>query len=326
MEKFSHYTSVDFSEDTSFIRWVKGYNLAEDFDWNNWIKNNPEKESLVNEAKNIVQSIQFIPEEIPTHSEDKVWSNIKSNIEKTESTSPLVIPRNKFIRYIPYGIAAAIAIFSLMMYTSENLDTSISTSLAQVETISLPDGSEVIINADSELSYNQKTWEENRFIALKGEAFFKVKKGSQFTVETQYGNVKVLGTSFNVFARENNLRVICESGQVKVSTKKKATILTPNQSISIINGNHPNSEKVNKKESRSNWVSGIFLYDKAALDEVIKDLERQLNVDIKISSNLTKQKYTGSFDSKDKTTALSEVLWPLGLKYAEENNTITVTE
>ena len=95
--------------------------------------------------------------------------------------------RRKVIGWGMSIAASLIIIFGL--YTMFNpLTTKIETSFAEQRTISLLDGSEVIINARSEISYDEKDWSENRMISLNGEAFFKVEKGSTFTVNTSLGS------------------------------------------------------------------------------------------------------------------------------------------
>jgi len=87
----------------------------------------------------------------------------------------------------------------------------------------LPDGSVVLLNSNSQISYVIN--EEVREVKLKGEAFFKVEKGIvPFVVRTPYGQVKVLGTAFNVNSNNEELEVEVDEGEVEVQAndeKKK---------------------------------------------------------------------------------------------------------
>ena len=56
---------------------------------------------------------------------------------------------------------------------------------SQKQEISLPDNSQVSLNALSSVTYNESSWDENRELTLNGEAFFKVEKGSTFEVKTK---------------------------------------------------------------------------------------------------------------------------------------------
>src|SRR5690554_607376 len=75
----------------------------------------------------------------------------------------------------------------------------------------LPDGSKVKLNKEAVAYYNSSVWFLNRKIKLlSGEAFFDVNPGKKFTVETEMGDISVLGTSFNVSVNNNNLKVACK--------------------------------------------------------------------------------------------------------------------
>ena len=116
--------------------------------------------------------------------------------------------------------------FGLFFLMSTN-EISHTTAFGEQKIIELPDGSLVTMNSKSTIEFNPDSWESNRILNLSGEAYFKVKKGSQFTVNTTNGNVVVLGTEFNVNSSHNFFEVICYEGKVKVEKNHKDYILTP---------------------------------------------------------------------------------------------------
>ncbi len=118
---------------------------------------------------------------------NSVWQEVRS--QKT-STNRLFSVLSK--------VAAILVIAFGIFYFTTTLDTRTQTLIAQQEIISLPDASEVNLNAMSTLSFNKSNWDDNRAINLEGEAFFKVAKGKKFDVITEAGTVSVLGTQFNV--------------------------------------------------------------------------------------------------------------------------------
>jgi ferric-dicitrate binding protein FerR (iron transport regulator) len=98
---------------------------------------------------------------------------------------------------------------------------------------SLPDQSQVLLNAGSQASFKSWDWSSNRAVSLQGEAYFKVAKGQKFTVETNLGSVTVLGTQFNVKARDNRFEVTCYEGKVQRSLSNEEQIILPGQRIVI---------------------------------------------------------------------------------------------
>lgn len=329
MEKYLQYNHIDLASDQAFIAWVQGSTSSEDFDWAQWLIDHPEKGSVVEDAKSIVRGIQFKEDAIANQTEDQVWAKIAGNIGRDDKANQnTTSPRNgRIIRWSMLSAVAAVALILLIFnFGGSGDDLIVQTQYAMTEKVMLPDGSFATLNADSELAYDEKTWEEERRINLKGEAFFSVKKGSKFTVKTNNGEVQVLGTSFNVFARDNTLNVHCVTGMVSVKTGKKETILTPKQAVFSEGSKFEFQEKVPDGSERSTWRSGIYVYENSPLQNVISELERQLDVTIDIDAKISKVNYTGSFNASNAETALSEVFWPVGLQFEIDNKTVVVNK
>lgn len=119
--------------------------------------------------------------------------------------------------------------------TRKNLITQSATK-GEIKTLSLPDGSQLILNANSSVTYSTD-FIDNRKLILKGEAYFKVVKNpsSPFIVKTEQFETKVLGTSFTIKAYKNNPNQISVlTGKVEVNSTKKThwkLILTKNQQL-----------------------------------------------------------------------------------------------
>jgi ferric-dicitrate binding protein FerR (iron transport regulator) len=329
MDKYLQFTPIELADEDSFIRWVKDSSRVEDLDWDTWLTSNPEKSSDIQTAKNIVLGIQFKEEPVSQITEEKVWSKIQkgigSNVNTGQAKSSKKSPASIF-KLISFGAVAAIALVLLMMNIGSDYDTSIQTPFAMVKTIELPDGSSIQMNADSKIEYDTKSWNENRIVTLEGEAFFTVKKGSEFNVKTDHGNVQVLGTSFNVNTRNQVLNVICKTGKVAVINSQNETILTPNQSVSIASQIHKFNKNTPRIEDRSSWIKGNYTYNNESLSKVISDLERHYDIKISIEKNLATTKYSGGFVIGNIDNSLSEVMWPLGLKFTISGKDVKVTE
>jgi ferric-dicitrate binding protein FerR (iron transport regulator) len=90
-------------------------------------------------------------------------------------------------------------------------------TVANYEAVHLPDGSQVLLNHHSTISYKEEF--SPRTINLSGEAFFTVLPGeSAFIVTTQHGDVEVLGTEFNVKTTANQVVVDVKKGLVELKT------------------------------------------------------------------------------------------------------------
>ena len=131
------------------------------------------------DATNSIEAPQFNEQEALTAVYNKRTLN-----------DPKVIQLNPFKKFMRVAAAAVILMLGTYFYMN-SLDEKITTQFAENKEILLPDNSEVMLNADSQISYSKKNWTAERNIDLKGEAFFKVAKGEKFTVATDAGTVTV---------------------------------------------------------------------------------------------------------------------------------------
>jgi len=213
-------------------------------------------------------------------------------------------------------LVIAFGIYFLFFFSNS---INIETSIGEKVMVQLPDASQVMLNAVSEISYNEKAWENNRELILEGEAFFKVAKGSTFDVITSTGKVSVLGTQFNVKQRKNLFEVYCFEGLVAVTYGKETLKLLPGNIYRIINGKVM-SDVISNKE-KPFWIDGTSYFKKVPFYEVVKELERQYEVLITVNQKYENLLFTGGFTHKNLEEALESITTPLKLVYDLESPT-----
>ncbi|WP_204346269.1 FecR family protein [Psychroserpens algicola] len=242
---------------------------------------------------------------------DDVWNTINSTQQKKRKLLPVLSK-----------VAAILVIcFGIYFYIT-TLDTEMNTLVSQQKSVTLPDASEVKLNAMSTITFNESRWDNNRTVNLDGEAFFKVAKGQKFDVKTNIGTVTVLGTQFNVKHRENFFEVTCYEGQVKVDTNLKQHTLLPGDSFLIIDGNYIATEKENL--SSPSWLNHNSSFKSIPFKEVISEFERQYDVTVSYDQRDANQKFTGSFTHNDIEIALKSITLPLQLKYSKTDHIISL--
>ena len=246
----------------------------------------------------------------------KAWEDL--NTQKNSKVTK-VVKLNPFKKYV--SIAAAIAlIFTATYLYYGTLTENISTQYAERAEIVLPDASEVQLNADSQIAYSKKDWDNKRNITLNGEAFFKVAKGKRFTVTTENGTVTVLGTQFNVENRKGYFEVACYEGLVSVVFNKKEVKLPAGNSLVFINGKVQALEIPNIKEP--SWIGNESNFKSIPLQYVLDEFQRQFNLEVTTQNIDTDQLFTGSFSNTDKNLALQSISTPSQMKYKLEGNKV----
>ena len=212
---------------------------------------------------------------------------------------------------------AAILIIGFALFTLTNKDeiSSFKTTIAQNETITLPDNSTVNLNELSELKYVSSNWDKNRSLDLKGEAFFDVEKGKRFDVNTKFGKVSVLGTEFNVLSRDSVFRVSCYEGLVQVTYNDRDVKLPAGTEFVLSSGK---SLKSNITIAEPNWLKNMSVFENASFEKVIEELEMQYKIKVQYPSNLN-IKFTGAFEHDNLKNALESISKPLNLTYTIQN-------
>ncbi len=214
------------------------------------------------------------------------------------------------------GIAASVVILFGVFSLLRDTIVSVETGFGEKQTIVLLDGSEVILNSKSTITYNEDTWKDNRTLSLSGEAYFKVAKGSTFTVETNNGEVKVLGTQFNVNSTQDLFEVVCYEGKVGVSSHNEAIVLLPTHTVRRINGDAIETWQV--AETKPYWTRGESAFKSVPLKYVITALESEYDVTFNVDNVDTNMIFTGSFPHDNINTALQTVFKTLDITYFEK--------
>lgn len=233
--------------------------------------------------------------EVPHFEAEKLYLNV---IEAKKSNSKIVpLYKNWFARIaailvLVLGITFAIKNFTIQTQAASN---------GKKIQFSLPDNSEVVLNSGSQIEYKKWNWDNNRKIELKGEAYFHVAKGKKFEVKTDLGKVTVLGTQFDVKARNNRFDVTCFEGRVKVNFKNKEIILTRGNSVTFENEIQIDSKIDNSKPE---WLDHKIAFKNEHLKNIVEEIERQYNVAIEVNGNQNNDLFTGKIPSDNIDIAL----------------------
>jgi len=277
------------------------------------MKNLDKYEKLIWEQSNKIN----IPK--PSKIEDS-WNNLCQKINLNE-TSKRTIPikifnilkanlstNNKIINYkyiLSYSLSFIfICFFSIYFYSSRFNIYDI-----PKKTIILPDKSIITLNTSSSIKYKKK-FLINREIFLKGEAFFNVQKNEKpFTIITDYGIIKVLGTSFNVRSRADGFEIGVNEGIVEVSNKKSSFLIKQDQMIITKNEIINKNQIINKPyKDYPDWLNNKLYFNNTSILEVCGELERTFKIKIKfLTPSAKKLKVTGTIETKNITTVLSSL-------------------
>lgn len=264
-----------------------------------------------------------------TKTKAAAWDDLMSSIneESQDNERVLVTEKKTNSRWLVYAMSIAAALvlgyFSLIDNSNPGI-VRFQTATAQIITETLPDQSEVTLNAGSFLSYSSENWQTARAVELKGEAFFQVSKGNTFTVDTEIGKVTVLGTSFNVYNRDEDFNVACFTGSVQVNINADQVVLKPGQKAAIDSQSGRLTVQDFNPQLSATWRIGEFYFDAVELTKVIRELERQFDIKIEVTGDISDRFYSGFFSTQNLAEALQLVFVPMGLSSQVSGSIVTV--
>jgi ferric-dicitrate binding protein FerR (iron transport regulator) len=248
-------------------------------------------------------------------SKEEVWKDLEDRLIK-EDQDPV---RVRSLHPNRHWLALAASLVLLLAVTTFIRFYTVKTYCpAGVHTsVKLPDGSNVKLNAATQLSYHPYWWFMSRKVKLEGEAFFRVEKGKRFRVVSSTAITEVLGTSFNVYARGTDHIVTCHTGSVRVSEVQgeSEVTLTPNErSVLEPTGGFTVSSLADLQDTPG-WTDNMIMFSSAPLRLVFDEIERQFGIVIETPA-VMHEVYSGNF-SLDQPVAniLSLLCLPFDLAY-----------
>jgi len=179
------------------------------------------------------------------------------------------------------------------------------TERSEYKYLLLPDSTQVWLNAVSSLEFPDHFEENKREVFLSGEAYFDVKHAEKTPFIIHTGNISttVLGTAFNIKAYPDRKTIIVavSRGKVRVSRDDElVATLTKGQQVKVSNKDNDIAKKNILETQVAAWQQGNMVYDDESISDIIADLERMYNVNIRLTNeNIRNLKVRTSFQRED---------------------------
>lgn len=269
---------------------------------------------------------------------DKLFARIKEQTQGKEETQGK--EKSRTIRMNLWKWAAAIVLpICIAFFTYYLIDSSqtvgapfiVKADKGDKATIELPDGTNVVLNSASQLSYLNNFGENVRRVQLNGEAYFKVAHDEKHAFIVQVGDleVKVLGTSFNVSAYEDakDVTVVLLEGKVGVYAPKMSHIMKPGDKIEYNKATHKITATQVHPSDYIEWTKGNIYFEKESLENIMKTLSRIYDVEIRFDSNkLPNEYFTGTIPGGGIQNALNILMLTSPFYYEMDGSVIVLKE
>jgi transmembrane sensor len=261
---------------------------------------------------------------LSTFNKESAWKTVQHavNIQPTKSSMSFW-----YRAAAVFIVAVSCSLFAYYFYQNRVTPEEITVESAGTQrTVTLPDNSSVVINRNSAISYPENFGKNSRDVNFSGEGFFSVEgnAGKPFIVHTSLGNIRVVGTRFNVSMEKGILNVDVQEGKVLVFTATDSTYLDAgysasveaNKSINVINA-------VN--ENQWGYATRRFTFQDTPLSEVFESIEKAYPYSIEVVNNDIKNcRLTVAFDHVSAREMLNLIAETVDLTIQEYDSSFRV--
>ncbi len=194
--------------------------------------------------------------------------------------------------------------------------------------LELADGTRVWLNTESKLRYPVAFTGEERRVEMEGEVYFEVAKNREkpFVVTVNGVDIRVLGTSFNVSAYQEDVVTTLVTGKVQLKKGDEQVVLLPNQQAIWSDDKF----KVKQVDARNYvlWKEGVFYFEDVDLETILDDMARWYNVNIfYVNPTLKKMKFSVEIKRyEDINEILRRIEQTKRVKFEIKDRTINVYE
>ena len=227
-------------------------------------------------------------------------------------------PRISFRKWFPAMVAASLIVLVAFVFKKDLMYQTLRSERGHSKNYKLPDGTQVLLNANSALSIPRFGFgDESREVLLEGEADFKVthtRSNKRFIVNMSDNyRVEVLGTQFVAYSRPQGKRVFLLRGKVKLQLPEgKQLYMKPGNLFTSEKDGASNLTIPAKPKAYTAWTEQMFYFDNTLLSDVARQMEERFGVEVRISDTLLSERRIGGIylaeHSDDLLQILSELL------------------
>lgn len=304
--------------DESFLTWYfktsQGADPGQTRQWEQWMAEEPARRELVEQAIRLLDTTRIPEAPLPAGQMDAAELTLMNRIAQI---SDLPATNTVSLRSRRYWIPAAAVVLVLIISgwfvrrTLLSARPALSTAYGQIRQQLLPDGTEVVVNANSKLAWSISQQDgKDREVWLDGEAFFHVRKTplkSRFIVHTDHFDILVTGTQFNVVNRHGQDNVMLREGSVILQTSGGTKLnMIPGDFVEFSSGQ---LEKLAAQDdSLTAWKEHKLKLNNTPLRTLVTIIDEQYGVEVKLEDDSTGDKTISGILSNNNLDVLLKAL------------------
>lgn len=319
--RYEDYNAPDFALDPSFQGWVLDDDPQARAFWLDWLERHPGKRETLEEARQLLNTLNFRPHAVPEGLLSTMWNNIQAANKTTQPGTPSVPetiplsparpapahPFRQWQRLAAVLVGILVVSAAVWLAVTSRATTRYETVAGEIRRIQLPDSTWVVLNGTSSLRLGRQ-WrhDQPREVWLDGEAFFEVAHAvtpaNRFHVHADGLDVEVLGTAFNVWDRGAQTKVVLETGAVRLTGASLARPLAmqPGEMVALRAGDGRVEHRRVDVGLYTSWREKRLVFNGTPIREVAEVIQTRYGYRVDIpDSTLNREQITFRSDDDD---------------------------
>ena len=321
-------TIGDLISEPSFLNWFNNQDDRSIRQWEAFRLESEANSMLVNQATQLLRQLEFKADTIEMAQTQAAWERLAAKLPQQR-----VAPSGKGkLAYLPQrkwwlsAAAVVLIVAGVSVLRFMNRDLKLATQYGQIAETRLPDGSTVLLNANSHLTAGVFREGSTREVWLDGEAFFKIHKTpghDRFIVHTGKLDIEVTGTQFNVVNRNNHMNVFLKEGSVVLRMGDGTEAhMRPGDYFEL------KDSRLEKKPVKDQlvlaWQERKLVFENTPLSEVAEKMKEVYGVNVKVDDALLSSKINGVMPNDDLAVLLKAMEVAYNFKIEHVQDTIVI--
>lgn len=323
-------------KDDSFLNWVNQSKEEDIAKWEAWRRANPDQEELLEDAKMLIKGFSFKKQQRDDLQAEQSWNRFTSKLEQGPATKLRFLPglRRQMLKIAAVFLILAASLWAIRTFNSEPKLVVFKTDTNETKSVDLPDGSTLILNTNSSISYFDNWLRQNiRTIQLEGEAYFEVEpqpEGTVFQVQAADLTLEVIGTAFNCNSKRENTIVSLSEGKVNLIKSGYGEIVLEEGQTAWFDNSLGNFEIMEgQADYWQAWTGQKWVFDVEGtpMSEVIKRIEETFGLTSQLSDNsILLKRASGEVSIESREVLLEALSELLGLEMEVEQNQLLISK
>ncbi|MGD1890618.1 MAG: FecR family protein [Cyclobacteriaceae bacterium] len=305
------FSSSDLLANDKFVAWVYYPNPELETYWQQWLDQNPLRVNELSQARELLLVLKTDKVSFPIREKEQLREKLSAHSQGRTISYDRHPPKQYLIKWRPIGIAASLLVGVLLalvlLRPNSKSEIIIATQYGETRELTLPDGTEVLLNANSSIRYSAH--EVPREVWLEGEAYFQVVKQKDayteqledFKVHTPNLTVRVLGTRFVVDSRKE--QVVLDEGKVEVQPREDDQTnlsLSPGEMVTLNQQTKQlQLKQVNPYEYIA-WKDNQLIFHETPLYEIAQLLQDRYGYQVEFKNqDIRLETFNGTFPADD---------------------------